>query len=154
MLILKLSNRQGLAWCDQFSDVVNTAICTLEVVLFYISIIIINFHSKGRNGKGVIYVWAAGNGGQNGDSCAMDGYVSSIYTIAVGSVDQYGHQAPYDEDCSSKLAVTVNHNGNREGGDYVVSIYFSETLYSTAVTFGLLTVVNCTFITKKYIKKK
>ena len=42
----------------------------------------------------------------------MDGYVSSIYTIAVGSVDQHGVQAPYDEDCSSKLAVTFNHNAH------------------------------------------
>ena len=31
-------------------------------------------------------MWAAGNGGGRGDSCAADGYVNSIYTIAVGSV--------------------------------------------------------------------
>lgn len=51
----------------------------------------------------------------------MDGYVSSIYTIAVGSVDQFGHQAPYDEDCSSKLAVTFNHNVNSRNTDHIVS---------------------------------
>ena len=65
-------------------------------------------------------MWAAGNGGNNGDTCAMDGYVSSIYTIAVGSVDQYGTQASYDEDCSSKLAVAVNHNANSPSKNHIV----------------------------------
>ena len=36
------------------------------------------------------YGHAAGNGGSRGDSCAADGYVNSIYTIAVGSVDRSG----------------------------------------------------------------
>ena len=60
----------------------------------------------------MVYVWASGNGAKNGDTCAMDGYVSSIYTIAVGSIDQYGEQAPFDEDCSGKLAVAANHNSD------------------------------------------
>lgn len=66
-----------------------------------------------------MYVWASGNGGKNRDSCAMDGYVSSIYTIAVGSVDQHGVQAPFDEDCSGKLAVAVNHNANSRNNQVV-----------------------------------
>ena len=65
---------------------------------------------KGRNGLGNIYVWASGNGGKNGDSCAADGYASSIYTIAVGSADEYGYQAEYDESCASKMAVTFSFN--------------------------------------------
>ena len=60
--------------------------------------------------KGSIYVWAAGNGGRHHDSCAADGYVNSIYTIAVGSADQNGRQADYDEDCSAKMAVTFSYN--------------------------------------------
>lgn len=66
-------------------------------------------------------MWASGNGGHNEDTCAMDGYVSSIYTIAVGSVDQYGVQASYDEECSSKLAVAVNHNVQNPNKNHVVS---------------------------------
>ena len=55
-------------------------------------------------------MWAAGNGGEYFDSCAADGYSSSIYTISVGSADQTGQQAAYDEDCSSKMAVTFSYN--------------------------------------------
>ena len=55
-------------------------------------------------------MWASGNGGMQGDSCAADSYVTSIYTIAVGSVDQKGKQAFYDENCSSKMAVTYSFN--------------------------------------------
>lgn len=68
---------------------------------------------KGRNGFGNIYVWAAGNGGQNGDSCAADGYASSMYTIAVGSADEYGRQAVYDENCPAKMAVTFGLNSGK-----------------------------------------
>ena len=67
---------------------------------------------QGRGGKGNIYVWAAGNGGRYHDSCAADGYSSSIYTISVGSADQNGRQADYDEDCSAKMAVTFSYNSD------------------------------------------
>ena len=67
---------------------------------------------QGRGGKGNIYVWAAGNGGTYHDSCAADGYSSSIYTISVGSADQNGRQADYDEDCSAKMAVTFSYNSD------------------------------------------
>ena len=45
---------------------------------------------QGRQGKGVIYIWAAGNGGRHRDNCNCDGYVSSIYTLAIGSVSEHG----------------------------------------------------------------
>ena len=57
---------------------------------------------------GNIYVWASGNGGNNGDSCTADGYAFSIYTIAVGSANEEGYQAIYDESCAGKLAVTYS----------------------------------------------
>ena len=38
---------------------------------------------KGRGGKGVVYVWASGNGGSKGDDCNCDGYTASIYTLSV-----------------------------------------------------------------------
>ena len=55
-------------------------------------------------------MWAAGNGGYNGDTCACDGYVSSMYTIAIGSANEYGRQAIYDENCPAKMAVTFSFN--------------------------------------------
>ena len=67
---------------------------------------------QGRNGKGSIYVWAAGNGGKKYDSCAADGFVNNIYTIAVGSADQNGYHADYDEDCTAKMAVTYSYNSD------------------------------------------
>ncbi len=57
-----------------------------------------------------MYVWAAGNGGEYFDSCAVDGYVSSIYTIAVGSVNRDGSRTAYDELCAGKMIVTFSHN--------------------------------------------
>lgn len=65
---------------------------------------------KGRDGLGSIWVWASGNGGKNYDSCAADGYASSMYTIAVGSADSSGKQAYFDEICSGKMAVTFSYS--------------------------------------------
>ncbi len=67
---------------------------------------------QGRRGLGSIYVWAVGNGRSHDDSCATDGYASSIYTIAIGSVNQQGQRAHYDEACSARMGVTFNYNKN------------------------------------------
>ena len=56
-------------------------------------------------------MFAAGNGGSSAyDSCAADGYVSNLYTIAVGSYSQNGVPASYDEKCSSKMVVAYVRN--------------------------------------------
>ncbi|KAF7414457.1 hypothetical protein HZH68_002946 [Vespula germanica] len=64
--------------------------------------------SKGRNGKGSIYVWASGNGGSNYDNCGCDGYVGSIYTVAIGSASQTGRSPWYSEKCPAILATTYS----------------------------------------------
>lgn len=51
----------------------------------------------GRAGRGTIYVFSAGNGAQYGEDANLDGYVNSIYTLAVGAVDDRGQPAPYSE---------------------------------------------------------
>ena len=71
---------------------------------------------QGRNRKGSIYVWAAGNGGTYYDSCAADGYSSSIYTISVGSANQAAQAADYDEQCAAKMVVTINYNSRTAPG--------------------------------------
>lgn len=43
--------------------------------------------NNGRGGKGVVYVWAGGNGKSYGDNCNYDGYANSRFTIAIGAVD-------------------------------------------------------------------
>lgn len=52
----------------------------------------------GRNGKGNIYVWASGNGGRYEDSCSVDGYANSIYTISISSASEKGEIPWYWED--------------------------------------------------------
>uniref|UniRef100_A0A7N9AWV1 Proprotein convertase subtilisin/kexin type 5a n=1 Tax=Mastacembelus armatus TaxID=205130 RepID=A0A7N9AWV1_9TELE len=58
----------------------------------------------GRRGRGSVFVWASGNGGQRGDHCSCDGYSSSIYTISISSSTWRGHQPDYLEQCTSILA--------------------------------------------------
>ena len=90
-------------------------------MLFKTQIISPQIFPQGRNGLGSIYVFSSGNGGQDDDSCAADGYASSRYTIGVGSADQAGRQAFYDEDCSGKMAVTYSYNSDKIS-DQVVSV--------------------------------
>lgn len=74
---------------------------------------------KGRNGKGSIYVWAAGNGGSD-DNCNCDGYVNSIYTIAISGVGYDLYSAHYAEQCSVIMACTY---GSDDLEYVVVSVY-------------------------------
>ncbi|KAM9723718.1 neuroendocrine convertase 1-like [Menidia menidia] len=62
---------------------------------------------KGRRGKGSIFVWAAGNGGMQHDHCGADGYVNSIYNIAIGAVTQTGGPAYFGEPCPGVMAVSL-----------------------------------------------
>ena len=73
---------------------------------------------QGRNGKGSIYTFAAGNGGDI-DTCAADGYSNSIYTISVGSAGSNGRPSYFDESCSAKMAVTFDSDLYRNK-DHVV----------------------------------
>ena len=74
-------------------------------------------------------MWAAGNGGINEDSCASDGYVNSIYTIAIGSVNEKGEPAYYDEECSAKMAVTFHHHSNPYSSLHVVSSNLENSFF-------------------------
>ena len=64
--------------------------------------------NEGRGGKGVLYVWASGNGGSEGDNCNCDGYTSSIYTISISSASQSQESPWYSERCSSTMACTYS----------------------------------------------
>lgn len=59
-------------------------------------------------------MWASGNGGMSQDSCSCDGYVISIYTIAIGSVGQNGDKPWYTEACPATLAVTYSSGSSSE----------------------------------------
>ena len=46
--------------------------------------------SIGRGGKGSIWLWAAGNGGDVQDNSNYDGYANSIYTLSVAALNDSG----------------------------------------------------------------
>ncbi|XP_045191360.2 furin-1-like [Mercenaria mercenaria] len=64
--------------------------------------------TQGRGGKGVIYSWASGNGGNKADDCNADGYSSSIYTIAIAAVSETTAPTWYSEHCTAILAATYS----------------------------------------------
>lgn len=68
--------------------------------------------NDGRQGRGSIYVWASGDGGQD-DDCNCDGYAASMWTISINSAINTGENAHYDESCSSTLASTFS-NGAKD----------------------------------------
>lgn len=53
--------------------------------------------ANGRGGRGTIFVWAGGNGRADNDNANYDGYANSIYTIAVGALNDQGRVADYSE---------------------------------------------------------
>jgi len=104
---------------------------------------------EGRGGKGVIYVWASGNGGFRADNCDCDGYTNSIYTLSISSASQqlkspwYAEQSRrsiwsrlttgpprqpwYAEHCASTMATTYSSGASadnkivRYGADCICS---------------------------------
>ena len=69
---------------------------------------IVNGVQNGRNGKGSIFVFAAGNGAASDDNCNFDGYTNSIYSITVGAIDREGKHPTYSESCSAQLVVAYS----------------------------------------------
>ena len=61
-----------------------------------------NATTNGRRGKGTVFVWAAGNGGNN-DYTTFDGYASSRRTIAVAATGGNGARSSYSERGSTIL---------------------------------------------------
>ncbi|CAG9759990.1 unnamed protein product [Ceutorhynchus assimilis] len=70
--------------------------------------------TKGRNGKGSIFIWASGNGGRDHDNCNCDGYTNSIYSLSISSATENGNVPWYSEACSSTLASTYSSGAVHE----------------------------------------
>lgn len=66
----------------------------------------------GRGGKGVVYLWAGGNGGNN-DNINRDGYANSPYVIPVAPTLSDGKRAPYSE---KGAALLINTPGGGDSG--------------------------------------
>lgn len=78
----------------------------------------VNGVQKGRDGKGSIFVFAAGNGGGVDDQCNFDGYTNSIFSITVGAIDRKGLHPYYSELCSAMMMVAPSSGS----GDHIVSL--------------------------------
>jgi kexin len=59
--------------------------------------------ATGRGGRGSIWLWAAGNGGDVDDNSNYDGYANSIHTLAIGAVNDDGVRSAYSEPGASVL---------------------------------------------------
>lgn len=72
---------------------------------------------NGRNGKGTLFVWAAGNGGANDDDCSCDGYVSNWNIISIGSINHHGVKPYFMELCPSTMAVVYSGGLSKKNSD-------------------------------------
>ena len=116
--------------------------------------------TNGRNGKGTIIVWAAGNGGDVSDNSNYDGYANSIHTIAIGASDSLGRHSNFSEPganlvvCApsdgsgSALEITTtdltgtlgrNSSSSANGGDYVYD--FGGTSAAAPTAAGIIALI-------------
>lgn len=70
-----------------------------------------NAITDGRDGKGSIFIWAAGNGRNIGSNVNYDGWASIRYSIAVGAVGNQGQVASYSEP-GAPMLITAPSSGN------------------------------------------
>ena len=101
-----------------------------------------NAAEKGRGGKGQIYVWAGGNGKNEGDNSNLDGYANSIYVIGVGAVDDRGIQADYSESGANLIVSAPSSSSGRPG--IVTTDLVGANGYNTGKTTGELSDANYT----------
>lgn len=104
---------------------------------------------NGRGGRGSIYVWAAGNGGLNGDNSNYDGYNASPYTISVAAVGDDDVKAGYSEPGANLLVgapsrgrgagiLTTDNTGASGYTDTDYYENFSGTSAATPVVSGVV----------------
>lgn len=75
--------------------------------------------TSGRNNRGTIFLWAAGNGGyteDQNDNSNYDGYANSIYTIAVGAFDSKSRRSEYSERGSNVVIVAPSDGATDAAG--------------------------------------
>jgi len=73
-----------------------------------------NSVATGRGNKGSIFLFAGGNGRENGDNSNYDGYANSIYTIAVAALQNNGGPAYYSEPGANLVITTPSSGGTRD----------------------------------------
>jgi subtilisin-like proprotein convertase family protein len=116
-----------------------------------------NAAETGRSGKGTIFMWAGGNGGDVADNSNYDGYANDIHTIAIAASDSQLGQAYYSEPGANivvaapsssngtTLGITTvdrtgtdgyNASSSANGGDYTSD--FGGTSSATPTSAGIV----------------
>ncbi|XP_065216778.1 furin-like protease 1 isoform X2 [Planococcus citri] len=83
--------------------------------------------TKGRGGRGSIFVWASGNGGRYSDNCNCDGYTNSIFTLSVSSATQSDKVPWYSESCAATLATTYSGGSTWEAQISTIDLHYECT---------------------------
>ncbi len=71
--------------------------------------------TTGYGGKGVFYVWAAGNGALKGDNSNLDGYPNHFGVTAVCAVNDQGERSIYSEEGANLWACGPSNDFGGEG---------------------------------------
>jgi subtilisin-like proprotein convertase family protein len=71
--------------------------------------------ATGRGGKGEIYVFAAGNGGECDENVNYDGLASSVNVFAIGAISDEGKPTDYSEPGACLVAVAPSSSYLRQG---------------------------------------
>lgn len=90
--------------------------------------------TKGRAGKGSIFIWASGNGGREHDNCNCDGYTNSIWTLSISSATEEGLVPWYSEMCGSTLATTYSSGSQGEKQVVTTDLHHSCTSSHTGTS--------------------
>lgn len=91
---------------------------------------------QGRGGRGNIFVFAAGNGGAQDDDCNCDGYVASIYTIAITALSGNGTKPWYTEPCTAITAATYSGAGTETDQNIVRSVLGFHILIHVVILYS------------------
>ena len=70
---------------------------------------------EARNGKGLVILWAAGNGANSNDGCSYDATNCSPYVMAVGAINSQGVKSSYSEACAALFVGAPSSDTGAQG---------------------------------------
>ena len=91
--------------------------------------------TTGRGGRGCVYVFAAGNGGNN-ENMNDDGYANSIYTISVAALN--GNAPAYFSEWGAGISISANGYQLLAPSSTNNFIYFYGTSASAPIVTGVI----------------
>eukprot|EP00532_Pseudo-nitzschia_australis_P013339 CAMPEP_0168213394 /NCGR_PEP_ID=MMETSP0140_2-20121125/4774_1 /TAXON_ID=44445 /ORGANISM="Pseudo-nitzschia australis, Strain 10249 10 AB" /LENGTH=162 /DNA_ID=CAMNT_0008140247 /DNA_START=224 /DNA_END=709 /DNA_ORIENTATION=+ len=86
---------EGTGACSEFLDLIIGGECSYQGLSTTAQRSISNGIRLGRNGLGIVYVFASGNSYYEGDNTNLKGYTTSRHTISIGAVGKDGTHSHY-----------------------------------------------------------